>query len=501
MLISDKYKIENIKLGEGSFSKVFLGVDLYNNNQYVAIKQVSLSKYTGLDQLSIEIDAIKKFSHINIISFYDVIKTDLYWYIVLEYCDAGTLLDVIEYIRKYSFREKEETIYYYMSQMKTALQYIRTNGYVHRDLKPMNVLLKRPYDINNESELMFGEIPNVDINKKQTEWGRSQRLTVKIADFGLAKECQNIGEYERKNKYNYECRRPKEVIQLPNIDEDSKSQNLFDPAIKNTIVGTPLYMAPEIFNHGKYNSKVDLWSYGVILYEMLFGEYFTKVVDARQLIVKLNQEKINFRLNNNFTPECFDLLTKLLDKSSDTRLEWHDFFEHDWFKYWENGGKTSLNNSIEIIKHNTPNSKAISINNDNKGNNLTRMSLSGSFSPNNIQSSSPYDRFRYSPTNAYSNSPSSVLYSSISIDNNYIDSNKKISPDMLIKKSISNETINNQSILLKKKSSNGSQITYTNKTKPIGIPNKNNIVNQPKNITDAQQKTYMQSAMTFFGWK
>jgi serine/threonine protein kinase len=39
----------------------------------------------------------------------------------------------------------------------------------------------------------------------------------------------------------------------------------------NTMLGTPYYMAPEIFLHGRYDEKCDVWSLGVILYCMLTG--------------------------------------------------------------------------------------------------------------------------------------------------------------------------------------------------------------------------------------
>lgn len=427
--INEKYKIENIKLGEGAFSQVFLGSPITDteSDHYIAIKRVSLSQDKILDKLVVEIEVMQKINHPNIVKYHDVVKTNDYWYIIMEYCDAGTLKDVIGYNKKYDISldnsceinniyDKEANTFYYMLQVKNAMQYIRSIGYIHRDIKPMNILLTRSNIIQNNNDLLFEADFDVKYNK-QEDWDKSQKLIVKVADFGLAR-------YHDTN----------------------------DTMI-NTICGSPLYMAPELLIDMKYNSKVDLWAYGIILYEMLFGEFPINGCSLQQLRMHLKQKKIDFHLNKNFTPECFDLLVKLLDKDHETRINWEYFFDHEWFKYWENGGQ-SLTNSI---------SKPIL----QQGSNLTKMSPY-SYSPCNSfntpptdllkrQSSSPYTKFRYSP-NYISPSKNLATTQSIKIDHHYID---------------------NQSVTIDSESKK-----IDHKTKPIGIP----------------QKTYYQSAKSFLGW-
>ncbi len=63
----------------------------------------------------------------------------------LEYCNIGTLDDVISFNNIESKKSinfnREANTYYYMNQIKNALSYLRDNKYIHRDIKPMNILL------------------------------------------------------------------------------------------------------------------------------------------------------------------------------------------------------------------------------------------------------------------------------------------------------------------------------------------------------------------------
>lgn len=101
---------------------------------------------------------------------------------------------------------------------------------------------------------------------------------------------------------------------------------------KNTnmtsMCGSPLYMAPEIVNDDNgYNSKIDLWSSGVVMYQMLYGKTPFNASTHYELVNKINDNKIKFP-NNDFSYHCLDLLAKLLTKNPENRISWDDFFNH-----------------------------------------------------------------------------------------------------------------------------------------------------------------------------
>lgn len=102
-------------------------------------------------------------------------------------------------------------------------------------------------------------------------------------------------------------------------------------ALITTILGSPLYMAPEILLKNCYEATADLWSIGVILYECLFGKapYSSKSLD--QLLEKIkNKQKIELPPRSKISAECEDLLTRLLKHDPSERITFDEFFNHEF---------------------------------------------------------------------------------------------------------------------------------------------------------------------------
>lgn len=95
-----------------------------------------------------------------------------------------------------------------------------------------------------------------------------------------------------------------------------------------TICGSPLYMAPEIIKNKKYDYKSDLWSIGIIFYEMLMGEPPYKAKNIYQLIRKIENDNIEIPQKFRLSLQCQDLLYSLLEKDPVKRITWDEFFSH-----------------------------------------------------------------------------------------------------------------------------------------------------------------------------
>ena len=98
-----------------------------------------------------------------------------------------------------------------------------------------------------------------------------------------------------------------------------------------TLCGTPMYMAPEIMKHKKYDIKSDLWSVGIILYQMLFGCTPFKAKNFIDLIGKIENSEIKIPEEFKISSLCQDLLKGLLKKNPKERITWDEFFDHEWF--------------------------------------------------------------------------------------------------------------------------------------------------------------------------
>lgn len=107
----------------------------------------------------------------------------------------------------------------------------------------------------------------------------------------------------------------------------------------NTICGSPLYMSPEIITGMKYNSQSDLWSVGMILFEMLYGYHpYNHCRSTSDLYNTVKKDYIKIppdNINTDVSKECLSLLKMLLQKNVDKRITWNDFLSHKWINRYE----------------------------------------------------------------------------------------------------------------------------------------------------------------------
>jgi len=100
----------------------------------------------------------------------------------------------------------------------------------------------------------------------------------------------------------------------------------------NTLCGSPMYMAPEIINKQDYSIKSDLWSVGIIIYQMFYGKVPFDVSNFVQLIKKINNEQIHFPSDKiEISSLAINLIKSLLTVDVQKRIEWDMFFYHQWF--------------------------------------------------------------------------------------------------------------------------------------------------------------------------
>jgi serine/threonine protein kinase len=135
----------------------------------------------------------------------------------------------------------------------------------------------------------------------------------------------------------------------------SKELNNYNFAA-NTHLGTPATMAPEIIMNYPYNEKSDLWSVGVMMYQLYYKQVPYEGNTEQEIINKINA---NVPFNMPEDEKFADLINQLLVVNVQNRISWDQYFEHPFFTGKElhtelgytfsgNNEKTSLYNSISF---------------------------------------------------------------------------------------------------------------------------------------------------------
>jgi eukaryotic-like serine/threonine-protein kinase len=262
------YKIEKL-LGAGGMGEVYLAYD-EKLKRRVALK-ILPAEYTSSDErvkrFELEARAISTLNHPNIVTIYDVDTAEGVNFIATEFVEGKNLRELLangggggDSSNGNSGRLKIKDALTIIIQTCEALGAAHAAGIVHRDIKPENIMV-RPDGY------------------------------VKVLDFGLAK-LSEISLHTLKN---------------------------FAQTAKGVIIGTPAYMSPEQVGDDKVDHRTDLWSVGVVLYELLTGvNPFKK--DSRQAtfqaILSADPPAPN-SLNPAISSELDRILIKALEKDPD----------------------------------------------------------------------------------------------------------------------------------------------------------------------------------------
>ena len=211
----------------------------------------------------------------NILNLYRKIETENY--IIFEYEYIG--ISLAEYIEKFNCLEYNQDLFQnLLLEISDALKVLIKNGIIHRNINPTNIFININYN-EPEKDNFFSFFKHE---------GGNFNTTIKLGGFGCSTYIKD------------------------NISEQ---------------VGSIFYTAPEIIKKLPYNEKCDLWSLGIALYEIYFGElpYGKKVSNSKILYLINSEEIIYFKKANESYYE--KLFKKLLTVNSKNRMTYKEFFE------------------------------------------------------------------------------------------------------------------------------------------------------------------------------
>eukprot|EP00026_Physarum_polycephalum_P018380 Phypoly_transcript_19945.p1 GENE.Phypoly_transcript_19945~~Phypoly_transcript_19945.p1 ORF type:complete len:224 (+),score=19.05 Phypoly_transcript_19945:57-674(+) len=102
---------------------------------------------------------------------------------------------------------------------------------------------------------------------------------------------------------------------------------------RNTVVGTPYWMAPELIRGAEYDKKVDIWSLGITLREMMEGEPpYMEFPPLRAIFLICTKGIPKLKEPEKWSPELQDFLARCLNTDSEQRPEAAELLKHEWVK-------------------------------------------------------------------------------------------------------------------------------------------------------------------------
>uniref|UniRef100_M3ZRN5 non-specific serine/threonine protein kinase n=1 Tax=Xiphophorus maculatus TaxID=8083 RepID=M3ZRN5_XIPMA len=236
---------ESLKvIGRGAFGEVRLVQKKDTGHVYAMkiLRKADMLEKEQVGHIRAERDILVEADSLWVVKMFYSFQDKMNLYLIMEFLPGGDMMTLLMKMDTLS----EEATQFYVAETVLAIDSIHQLGFIHRDIKPDNLLL-------------------------------DARGHVKLSDFGL---CTGLKKAHRTDFYkNLNHSLPSDL---------SKQSQAF------STVGTPDYIAPEVFMQNGYNKLCDWWSLGVIMYEMLIGyppfcsetpqETYRKVMNWRETL-------------------------------------------------------------------------------------------------------------------------------------------------------------------------------------------------------------------------
>ncbi|KMZ65241.1 Protein kinase [Zostera marina] len=301
-------------IGKGAFGEVRVCRDKITSNVYAMkkLKKSEMLRRGQVEHVKAERNVLAEVDSNCIVKLFYSFQDEEFLYLIMEYLPGGDLMTLL--MRKDILTEDEAR--FYIAETVLAIESIHKHNYIHRDIKPDNLLLDR-----------YGHM--------------------RLSDFGLCKplDCSTLTMDEKdignnQGQQSGQSSAPKRT-QQEQLQHWQKNRR----TLAYSTVGTPDYIAPEVLLKKGYGMECDWWSLGAIMYEMLVGYppfYSDEPMSTCRKIV-------NWRTNLKFPDEAIlsteakDLISKLLcnvecrlGTNGAQEIKVHPFFKNvDWDMIYE----------------------------------------------------------------------------------------------------------------------------------------------------------------------
>ncbi|WOK92649.1 serine/threonine-protein kinase D6PK [Canna indica] len=336
------------RLGCGDIGTVYLS-ELSGTKSYFAMKvmdKVSLASRKKLLRAQTEREILQCLDHPFLPTLYTHFETEKFSCLVMEYCPGGDLHTLRQ--RQPGKYFSEHAVKFYVAEILLALEYLHMLGVIYRDLKPENVLVRDDGHImlsDFDLSLRCAVSPTLIRSSNPTSESRRNNPSYCVQPACVEPSCIQPSckvpttcfsprLFSSKSKSKSKERKQKleignQINPLPELIAEPTARSM-------SFVGTHEYLAPEIIKGEGHGSAVDWWTFGIFLYELLFGKTPFKGSGNRATLFNVIGQPLRFPESPVVSFSARDLIRGLLVKEPQHRLAYkrgaseikqHPFFE------------------------------------------------------------------------------------------------------------------------------------------------------------------------------
>lgn len=334
------------RLGCGDIGSVYLS-ELTGTRTYFAMKvmdKAALATRKKLPRAQTEREILQSLDHPFLPTLYTHFETEKFSCLVMEFCPGGDLHALRQ--RQPGKYFPEHAARFYVAEVLLALEYLHMLGIIYRDLKPENVLVREDGHImlsDFDLSLRCAVCPTLVKSSHLTLESKNSAYcaqpaciepTCVIQADCIQPACFGPRFFSSKSKKNKKAKAKNEmnhqVSPLPElIAEPTNARSM-------SFVGTHEYLAPEIIKGEGHGSAVDWWTFGIFLYELLFGKTPFKGAGNRATLFNVIGQPLRFPESPPVSFAARDLIRGLLVKEPQHRLAYRrgatEIKQHPFFQ-------------------------------------------------------------------------------------------------------------------------------------------------------------------------
>ncbi|CAK9322536.1 unnamed protein product [Citrullus colocynthis] len=333
------------RLGCGDIGSVYLS-ELTGTKTYFAMKvmdKAALASRKKLLRAQTEREILQSLDHPFLPTLYTHFETEKFSCLVMEFCPGGDLHALRQ--RQPGKFFPEHAARFYVAEVLLALEYLHMLGIIYRDLKPENVLVRDDGHImlsDFDLSLRCAVSPTLVKSSNSGLEAKSSGYCAQPACIEptciMQPDCiqpacftpRFLSRHRKEKKSKPKSEVYHQVSPLPELIAEPTS------ARSMSFVGTHEYLAPEIIKGEGHGSAVDWWTFGIFLYELLFGRTPFKGAGNRATLFNVVGQPLRFPESPSVSFAARDLIRGLLVKEPQHRLAYRrgatEIKQHPFFQ-------------------------------------------------------------------------------------------------------------------------------------------------------------------------